>query len=354
MKIYMITCNNAYNYGAVLQAYALQKYLEDRGHDAVVIDYFPPYLRKISKKYRKNIGAILARKLLYAPDYRKSRIAFGQFCNQYLKETEKTYHSMIELKELPKADLYIAGSDQIWNPYIENGLDRNYYLAFTQGKKVAYAASVGCDKVEKKYDALYRKRLKDFSIVTVREKNTCEYLNSIGIAADYVVDPVFLLDNRRWDRLCNFTPNEKYIVVYALHHVQKIYDYARNLSKTLGVKMYVISVEIKEKRRHNDRFFWNPSVNEYLGLVKNAEAVVTNSFHGASFGMIFHKPLHLFDTEENDNRLKNLISLFRLEDRVVSLKSEHQLQNTVAEEAKQLIKMETARSKDILDGILGE
>lgn len=353
MKIYTITCSNAYNYGAVLQAYALQKYLERRGHDAKIIDYHPPYLRKISQKYRKNIFAILTRKILYAPDYHKSRIAFGGFHKEYLKKTRKTYYSLEELRALPKADLYIAGSDQIWNPYMENGLDRNYYLEFARGKKVSYAASIGCDMVEEKYDALYKTRLNDFSKVTVREKNTSDYLNSIGIASEYVVDPVFLLERKEWEKLCCFSADEKYILVYALHHIQEIYDYARSLAAELGVKTYVVSVEIKEKRRGNDIFFWNPSVNEYLGLMSKAEAVVTNSFHGAAFGLIFNKPVHIFDTEKNDSRLKSLINLLHLEDRVVSSGSGGVISNVASSKSGEIIKYETNRSKDILDGMLG-
>lgn len=354
MNIYTITCNNAYNYGAVLQAYALQKYLEKKGHNAAIIDYVPPYLRKISEKYRSNLPAILARKILYAPDYHKSKTVFERFREEYLKETGTRYDSLEGLRELPPADLYIAGSDQIWNPYMENGLDRNYYLEFTHGKKVSYAASIGCDKLDEKFDAYYKKRLKNFSRVTVREKSTSEYLNSIGIASDYVVDPVFLLDKEEWAEICHFAPHERYVVVYALHHIQGIYDYARSLAEKSNAKMYVISVEIKEKWRGNDRFFWNPTVNEYLGLIQNAESVVTNSFHGASFGIIFGKPVHVFDTEENDNRLKNLISLFHLESRTAVPGNGALLPNNVLSDTEELIEKETLRSKDILDGMLGE
>lgn len=354
MNIYTITCSNAYNYGAVLQAYALQKYLEKKGHNVTIINYIPTYLRKISSKYRNNLLAILVRKILYTPDYQKSKLVFGEFHKGYLKETEKKYNSWESLRELPPADLYIAGSDQIWNPYMENGLDINYYLDFAQGRKISYAASIGCDKVEEKYDEYFKKRLKDFERVTVREKNTCEYFNNIGIATDYVVDPVFLLDKKEWNRICQFSSCERYIIVYALHHVQKIYDYAKNLSKELGAKMYVISVELKEKRRGNNLFFWNPKVNEYLGLIQNAEAVVTNSFHGASFGMIFGKPIHIFDTEKNDNRLKNLINIFQLENRVVTLDNKRLLPNLVSGDTKKIMEGEIVRSKRILDGMVGE
>lgn len=352
MKIYTITCNNAYNYGAVLQAFALQRYLEKLGNDVEIIDYYPPYLRKISSKYRNNPIAILARKILYAPDYKKSKQTFSEFKMEYLKETSERYYSLDELRNLPVADLYIAGSDQIWNPYMENGCDENYYLEFAKGRKIAYAASIGCVSIEDKYISYYKKKLNGFDTITVRERDTNEYLKKIGIQADYVVDPVFLLERDEWKRLCTVENNERYVIVYALHHIQEIYDYAKKLARCLGVKMYVISVEIKERKRGYDKFFWNPSVNQFLTLLLNADAVVTNSFHGASFGVIFKKPLHIFDTENNDNRLKNLVELFGLQTRVISIKYKDLIDNIVEDHTEKLMEAEIRRSKRIIANIL--
>lgn len=352
MRIYTITCSNAYNYGAILQTYALQKYLEQLGHEAIVIDYHPVYLRKISDKYKNKKILTWIRNILYAPDYAKSKRVFGEF-KKNIKSTKKTYYSFEELEQLPKADLYVAGSDQIWNPYMKNGLDSNYYFEFVPNrKKISYAASVGCRIMDEEYDDYFRKKLADFSHVTVREKETAQYFNRIGIPTDYVLDPVYLLNKDMWESLCEDIITERYILVYALHHIQRIYDYARKLADKLGVKMFVISVEIKEIRRGNDKFFWNPSVNQFLTLIKNTDAVVTNSFHGVSFGMIFKRPLHIFDTETNDIRLSNIVEIFSLEDRTIDIKDSETLSNVISRNACARMEQEIVRSQNLLNRIL--
>ena len=353
MKIYTLTCSNAYNYGAVLQTYALQRYLKNQGHDAIVIDYRPSYLRKISYKYKNNLFAKALRAILYAPDYSKSKMVFDEF-KKNIKCSPRAYSTLEDLKELPEADLYIAGSDQIWNPYMKNGLDPAYYLEFVASGKVksAYAASIGCSVSNEEYGAYYRKKLADFSTVTVRESATAIFLKKQGIQAECVLDPVYLLSALEWSELCEEAENTKYIVVYALHHVQAIYDYARELANACGVKMYVISVELKEIRRGNDKFFWNPSVGKFLSLIKNAEAVVTNSFHGISFGLIFNRPLHIFDTEVNDLRIKNIIETFELQTRVCEANRQIPYDNSLPDSLYEKIERKVLLSKVKLQEIL--
>ncbi len=354
MKIYTITCSNVYNYGAILQSFALQNYLEGLGHEVKIIDYVPPYLRKISAKYRKNIVARIARKLLYAPDYYKSSKVFTAFKHQYIHQTTICYN-LSDVRALPQPNLYIAGSDQIWNPYLNNGWDQTYYINIPGVNKVAFAASIGCKDVGDSFASFLKNMLSGFKNIYVREKHSVKQLHNWGIDADYVMDPVYLLSCGEWSKLCAETPKEKYIVVYALHHMQGIYDYAKHLAKSLGVKMYVINVEIKEMRRGGDKFFWNPTVQQFLSLLCNAEAIVSNSFHGVSFGLIFKRPIHIFDTENNDIRISNIVNLLRLEDRLCNIADTRNLKpNTTSVESFQLLDSEIARSKMILNQITKE
>ncbi len=319
MLVYTITCSNVYNYGAVLQAYALQRFLLNNNFQSEVINYYPPYLRKISSKYQKNVVAKIARSILYYPDYTKSGRVFSTFCSNYLRQTEPCYDKN-DILRLPKADVYIVGSDQVWNPKMSgNGMDDNYYLDYISAKKISYAASIGTDDIEE-YGDYYKTRLKDYYRILLREKSNSDYFNTIGIPSDYVLDPVFLLEKEDWKRICNDKyDREKYVLVYALHHKQEIYDYAKRLANRNGLKVYVVSVEYKEFFRGHDRFFWNPSVIDFLSLVKDSSAVVTNSFHGIAFSVLFDKPLHLFDTEKNDNRIKNIVNTLKLERNVVDI-----------------------------------
>lgn len=351
MKIYTLTCNNAYNYGAVLQAYALQKYLTKLGNDVKIIDYYPPYLRKISEKYRNNYFLIIIRKILYFPDYHKSEKVFSKFKMNYLKITKRC-DNKDDIINLDKPDLFVVGSDQVWNPYLENGKDDCYFLNFGKVNKISYAASISAYKLDDKYKKMFYSLLNDYISVTVREKNSVKLLKEIGINSQYVMDPVYLLSVDEWEEMCTDDYTDDYILVYALHHIQEIYDYAFKLAKKLNVKVYVISVEIKEIFRGNDKFFWNPEVTTYLSLFKNAKGVVSNSFHGVSFGLIFNKPVHIFDTEENDMRLKNIIDLFNISNRVNRINDYRILENVIDEQTKELLCYEIKRSKEILQDML--
>lgn len=355
MRIYTITCHNVYNYGAVLQALALQEYLEELHHNVEIIDYYPPYLRKISERYRNNYILVLARKILYFPDYSKSKKVFDQFKKKYLKVTN-VCKTMEDIERLTEADLYIAGSDQIWNPVMENGRDDCYFLNLKKPiRKMSYAASIGLRDIDPNIKVRYKKLLEKFTKILVRETETVSLLEDMGIYSRQVLDPVYLMPKKYWecfvqDKLLE----EKYIVVYALHHIQKIYDYARQLADMLGIKMYVISVEIKEKRRGGDKFFWNPSVEEFLTLIANSEGVVSNSFHGISFSIIFQKPVHIFDTEKEDIRISNIVELFHLEERVCKLDQEKCLVNRFETEVAQKMEKEIKKTKHIFNECLME
>ena len=353
MKIYTITCSNAYNYGAVLQAYAFQKFLEMQGHEVEIIDYYPSYLRSISDKYKKIPGISILRKILYAPDYYKSEKVFSRFKLKYLKLTEPCYGKK-DILNLRKPDVYIVGSDQVWNPYMSgNGTDENYYLNFGKVNKIAYAASIGCEHVEDKYIELYKKYLIDFKFVSVREEHSLQILKKAGIDAEHVIDPVYLLSQLEWAKISKELVEEKFVLVYALHHVQKIYDYAHKLAAICNAKVYIVSVELKEIRRGGDRFFWNVDVDDFVGLIKGSVAVVSNSFHGLSMGLIFNKPIHIFDTESNDIRINNLVNMFELQERIVG-ENNYLLANDIVKGTLENIEREKSKSIKMLNEVLAK
>lgn len=132
---------------------------------------------------------------------------------------------------------------------------------------MSYAASIACYDLIDQYKANFKAYLKDYSLVTVRERQNVQTLKNIGIESEYVLDPVYLLSKTEWKKLCKIEYTEKYVLVYALHHIQEIYNYAKELAKSIDAKVYVINVEIKEKLRGNDKFFWNPDVNTFLSLM---------------------------------------------------------------------------------------
>ena len=232
MKIKTITCHDVYNVGAGLQAYALLTYLEQLGHDVQIIDYKPDYL---SKHYSFSIvgnpiyekGKLI--KFLYLmvkfPKrlwcyFGKRKRRFDLFKKEYLKVTPICYSSNEHLKdETPEADIYIAGSDQIWNPLFKNGRDPAFFLDFVPENKIkaSYAASFAVESLPIELEKEILDRLKRLDFVSVREKSGLDIVKGLGVDRGRVVlDPVFLLDKTKWDGFCKETTefNERYILIY--------------------------------------------------------------------------------------------------------------------------------------------
>ena len=178
MKIKTITCHDVYNVGASLQAYALVEYLRNLGHQAEIIDYKPPYLQhyqltgvanpRYDKPVLREIYQLL--KLPGRIAARKSRRKknFDIFTEKYLPRTSKTYSSIEELKaDTPEADIYIAGSDQIWNPLFQNGKDPSFFLQFApnSSKRISYAASFAVDALAAEDSGRLKEWLKNLDAI---------------------------------------------------------------------------------------------------------------------------------------------------------------------------------------------
>lgn len=330
MKIKTITCHDVYNSGASLQAYALVTYLNSLGHDAEIIDYKPDYLsRHYSLSYvtNKKFNRFLIREaylLAKLPSrliarYGKRKTNYDIFREKYLPVTRTQYHSNDDLKNnTPKADLYIAGSDQIWNTLFENGKDPAFYLDFVPkgGKKVSYAASFATESIVEEWKAVLKKRLSSFHAIAVRELSGLTILESLGINNGTVVlDPVFLLEKKEWELLSIYnTGCEPYLLVYDFDGSNLIKKLAEKVAKEKGLKIYTL-----QQLGYGDKVFCDAGPIEFLSLVKNADMVLSNSFHATAFSLIFERNFFVFIRKEHINtRMKDLVEMFGLGARMVS------------------------------------
>lgn len=227
MKIKTITCHDVYNLGASLQAYALSAYLKELGHDVEIVDYKPDYLsRHYSLTYVPNpnydkffvrqlyLLAKLPSRLKALFGTRKKR--FDMFRDECLNVTEKCYRSNKELvNNCPEADLFIAGSDQIWNPVFPNGNDPSFYLDFVPKKKrkISYAASFAIDDISDQHCSQIKPWLQSMDAISVREPSGLKILEKIGINGINVLDPVFLVNKSKWEKLAISTNLSKYIFI---------------------------------------------------------------------------------------------------------------------------------------------
>lgn len=323
VKSYTITCHRPFNYGAALQAYALNKKLTQLGVDAKVIDYCPSYYRRTNQT---NIFVKTARSIIRTPDYIKGKFVFGKFLHDNLPLSPMKYKTIDDLqKNTPIADIYVAGSDQIWNCQgLPNGKDDSFFLSFApkKSKKIAYAASLAMPSIPNDQKDRYKELISDFDSVSIREKTGVKLVEELGITnAVNVLDPVYLLKNTEWDKLIEsskFKPKEKYVLVYGFERQKNVYSYARKLAESLGVKVYTVNTNIEDYFLDTNKYFWNTSPQTFVKLIKNAEAVVTNSFHGMSFSIIYRKAFHLFLKQGKANsRMISLLDELGLLDRIV-------------------------------------
>lgn len=320
---YTITCSRPNNYGAVLQTYALNKALTKLDVDAKVIDYNPSYYKISNQRFIKK----LIRNIIRIPDNIKGNRVFGDFLQQYVPMSAETFDSYADLlSNPPQADLYIAGSDQIWNCMNkENGKDDAFFLTFapTAKRRITYAASLAMPHIPNSQKARYHNLIEALDQVSVREPSAKPLLQEIGIRnVKTVPDPVFLLNRDDWDELADqsdFKKTEDYILVYGYNRQKDVYSYAKELAKKLNIKVYIIGNAIEDYFLPGDKYFWNASPNTFIDLIRNAKAVVTNSFHGTVFSLIYNVPFHFFTVKQSTNsRMLDLLSTTGLINRHVT------------------------------------
>ena len=325
MKVKTITCHDVYNVGASLQAYALAAYLRECGHEVEIIDYKPDYLDghyrlfgvnnpRYDKPVLREIYTLLKLPGRVRARFGRRKREFDAFTGRYLPLTETRYTSNEQLKsDPPQADVYLAGSDQIWNPLFPNGKDPAFYLDFAPDDcvRASYAASFAVDAIPEKLKKQIGSRIDRLDFVSVRERSGVEICRELGRAdAQQVLDPVFLLDRAHWEALAKPVElPESYVLLYDFDRNEKIGEFARGLARENGWKVY--SVLPHEKA---DRCFQEAGPREFLSLMLHAQAVVSNSFHATAFSLIFERPFWVFDREEHINaRMRDLLGALGLE-----------------------------------------
>ncbi|HAT4318350.1 polysaccharide pyruvyl transferase family protein [Clostridium perfringens] len=339
MKICNITCHDVYNHGASIQAYALMKYLKNNGHEVEIIDYKPDYLDRQYKLlsidnevWKKNFLKKFIYLTLKIPGRiisLKRKAEFDKFKKENLILTNKKYKSNEELKkDLPDADAYICGSDQIWNSIHMNGRDLAFYLDFVPDNKIkfSYAASFATDEIEDKYKPIVKRSIARLDGVGIREKSGVEIVKRLGFNnAVNVVDPVFLLKKEEWDKIATENFNEKYILVYDFDKSDLIKKISIEISRKKGLKIYTIN---SDKPKYADKHFNLSGPNTFISLVKNAEFIVSNSFHAIVFSIIYEKNIIIVNrNEEINTRMRDLLNDLGLNNRLVD--ADYNIENLI-------------------------
>lgn len=323
MKAGIITFQSAYNYGAVFQAFALQEFLTENYAKTIIIDYHNEEIDKSYKTPRimdffcntKNSIFKYMQAFLYKGKHRK----IDEFRNNYLHLSK--YYNIDNITDaINEADVFITGSDQVWNHLIIKG-DSTYFLNFALSKKTcSYAASFGISEIPNAYIQFYRNNLKNIMMLSVREYAGAELVQKmVGRNVEVLPDPTLLIDSNRWKKL-SIAPRRtgKYILVYKITKADKLLNFARKLAQDTGLPIIYVPNDLKSGVIGSLKT--NVGPEEWLGYINCAEYVVTNSFHGTVFSILFGKKFFSeVSTKVNPStsRLMSLLEMFNLEDRII-------------------------------------
>jgi len=332
MKVGIITFHFVPNQGAVLQCLATKTFLEKNGHEAFVIDYRPyyhviryckhrnpvQYARWYWKKHRKK--SLPGRVAVFGKSFVRALVlnrkksenatldAFEAFTSKYLPMTER-YDSLKQLRERPPVmDAYVSGSDQLWNPQLlDQELDRAYFLDFGEEKvpKVSYAVSMG-----KLQEERYLKELKDcckvLTAVSIREYDA-ETISATGRDVHVCIDPTLLLEPSDFEAFENkeVADRGEYVFIYGFEDTKELQEAVRAVREKYGLKVvngspHRITIEDAEKLRD-----YGP--DQFLSLIKGAKFVVTNSFHGTAFSIIYQKNFITVPHSTRGSRMTDLL-----------------------------------------------
>lgn len=305
MKIALLTIHAADNYGATLQAYATQRKLEQMGHDVVMVDL------DIPNPYSSLKGLLLYPK----------HIKFERFRKKYYHRLTRHYSSLKELQENPPvADCYLVGSDQTWNPEITRDKARAFFLDFGDEKviRTCYAPSFGMQDWEKNpwiSTDEAKRLLKRFDMVCAREADGVKILSDkFGIDnATQVIDPVLFIDD--YGELVGEVPQTEELILYKLSNEAEFYDKAKKITNDLGLTVRSIG---SIRKISNIRCGYPEGVEAWIRRISGARYVMTDSFHGMVFSIIYRRQFVLYArTPKLTNRMSSLLSLLGIEDRIV-------------------------------------
>ena len=364
MKIGILTYHRAENYGALLQAYALRTYLQSLGHDVSFVDYWPKYhsdyfkicsWTTFAERPLKFKLLMLVRLLLMGSKLLKRKEVMQRFMHEQLRLPDVPTYTARDSKT-ERYDAVVYGSDQIWRKQnLEGvGFDEWYFGSdnVQTGKKIVYAGSMG--KLENApEDILYVKaHMQNFHSIAVREKDLQDYLLEQGIPSKLVIDPVFLLTKEQWLRLAVVPKSgSPYILFYNLLNTAASVSFAKELSIKTGLPVREITKKTVFGKKEL-RFINSASVEEFLGLIEHAAYVVSNSFHGVAFSLIFEKEFFAVGMGDKSNRVVSLLETAGIPERYFATKPQQiPVTDIEYQQVKNQIQDKVKMSKDYLGSI---
>ncbi|MDD3414996.1 MAG: polysaccharide pyruvyl transferase family protein [Lachnospiraceae bacterium] len=316
-KIGIMTFHKSINYGAILQALAMQNVMEKLGYEGTILDY-NVFSEDDDSKKTSLLSRIINLKNTYnafklirfrnSHPCKEREAKFSQFCSKQFRLTDNEYKNYEELKAIKNHyDFFVCGSDQIWNPDYTKA-NPAYFLQFAdKEKRIAYAPSFGIedfDHVPDRVKKQMQQYLCEFSALSVREVTAAQMIkNMCGVKAQVVVDPTFLIEKTTWEtyeRKPKELSDKHYILFYILGYDKRYLGLINILERKYNMSVIVIPMTPIWKKNTKKIC---AGVDEFLYLVHHADYVVTDSFHGMMFSLIYRKNFTALKREDTEHSL---------------------------------------------------
>lgn len=326
-KVGILTFCKANNYGAMLQAAALQKYLIEKKYDVEFINLnFNRIITDKDISNKETSPKSFFDKILI----KYSRLRFKVFRRKYMNISSKEFNGDEEIQTSEFLyDFYVVGSDQVWNTDITNNT-KAFFLNFVNEHKISYAASYGKKELNENEKKWSKEELPKFDSISVREISAVEYLEeNTEVKPKLVCDPVFLLNKEQWINLLNLKnkKSNKYILVYYM-------EPSKNMINTINYFKDKLNINVKcicggTKKISNLQHLSKKGPIEFLNLINNAELIITNSFHAVAFSMIFEKNFVVVSHSKWNARLDSLLELANAKEKIISNSSDNSLEKYI-------------------------
>lgn len=322
MKIGLITLHRWFNYGSMLQAYALNRILNElEGCECELIDYTPPKIdNNRSYKLYNDLPEYSEERKTYQKEIAERKRAFNNFMELY-KCSGIVYRSDEELEEKPPIyDKYVTGSDQIWNVNMRIA-SRAYFLAFTESRE-KYALSTSCGRCKEKELREYGEYIKKYKKIYMRETDGAETIGNIigNKLTETMIDPTLILSTEKWNEITSNSRivKEPYVACYATldDELEKMLPLLKEIHMYTNKEIVLFGMILPR----NEPWIKNlvaVGPLEMINLIKNADLVFTHSFHGTAFSVNYNIPFLTYNDELENPRKEGLLGLLGLQDRIV-------------------------------------
>ena len=316
MKVEIITLHRITNFGSMLQTYATQTAIEKLGHEAEVLDFVPEGMSFRRANWPKNDVPVWKKLIKLPPLFAVNLMEYSdvsRFMRKYIHLSPKRYNCYQDIiNDIPVADAYLSGSDQVWNTQNNNPPEdlKAYYLGFApEGKKrIAYAGSFGKNTFTEDEEKIIKELIAKYDYISVREDDGLKILHRFGFDNGvHVLDPTLLLRGEDWKKFATVkkAPKPGYVFVYNLNRNALIKEVAKAIAKEKGLRIINFADTFDFIKGAKNRF--GNTAEDFVNHIANADYVVTDSFHGTAFSLNLKRQVIVVKAPRYNSRIESIL-----------------------------------------------